>query len=92
VFLQKGRKKGNKAWKAPVDQRGPVRQIISLLITALKLISVISRESVPHRYVNRDTEAVRRIQNKLHRTLITHTFPGLLAKIKCSICSYQFNI
>ncbi|KAF1882368.1 hypothetical protein Lal_00039015 [Lupinus albus] len=23
---------------------------------------------------------------------ITHTFLGLLAKIKCSICSYQFNI
>ena len=27
------------------------------------------------------------------RTLIiNHTFLGLLAKIKCSICSYQFNI
>ncbi|URD93402.1 hypothetical protein MUK42_33916 [Musa troglodytarum] len=22
----------------------------------------------------------------------SHTFLGLLAKIKCSICSYQFNI
>ena len=26
----------------------------------------------------------------LHDT--NHTFLGLLAKIKCSICSYQFNI
>ena len=24
--------------------------------------------------------------------LQSHTFLGLLAKIKCSICSYQFNI
>jgi hypothetical protein len=26
------------------------------------------------------------------RRLATHTFLGLLAKIKCSICSYQFNV
>jgi hypothetical protein len=74
-----------------VDQRGPVGQIVDLLITAHKLISIISRELVLHRY-EIGTEAVRRIQNKLHRTLLTHTFLSLLTKIKCSICFYQFNI
>ena len=28
----------------------------------------------------------------LDRQMLRHTFLGLLAKIKCSICSYQFNI
>jgi len=31
-----------------------------------------------------------RKRREVHRE--KHTFLGLLAKIKCSICSYQFNI
>jgi hypothetical protein len=33
-----------------------------------------------------------RLQKKAQGIVPTHTFLGLLAKIKCSICSYQFNI
>ena len=34
----------------------------------------------------------RRSELGHHGTIHHHTFLGLLAKIKCSICSFQFNI
>ena len=37
-------------------------------------------------------EAVHLSLETLSHNLLRHTFLGLLAKIKCSICSYQFNI
>jgi hypothetical protein len=46
---------------------------------------------VPHGLNERrrsETFAIKRRSEEEKR----HTFLGLLAKIKCSICSYQFNI
>jgi hypothetical protein len=37
-------------------------------------------------------EAIESLYKATQTTLPAHTFLGLLAKIKCSICSYQFNI
>jgi hypothetical protein len=46
---------------------------------------------VPHRRNERARK--RRPGTKAEASSYTkHTFLGLLAKIKCSICSYQFNI
>ena len=36
--------------------------------------------------------ATERAIKKGSMSFLTHTFLGLLAKIKCNICSYQFNI
>jgi len=46
---------------------------------------------VPHRLLSRGG-ARGALQKKAQGSVPTHTFLGLLAKIKCSICSYQFNI
>ena len=46
---------------------------------------------IPHRLQERSVLVKWCIKAETKQE-IKHTFLGLLAKIKCSICSYQFNI
>ena len=46
---------------------------------------------VPHRCLGEERRSSE-LYKQAEGSELKHTFLGLLAKIKCSICSYQFNI
>ncbi|KAG5592492.1 hypothetical protein H5410_043006 [Solanum commersonii] len=47
---------------------------------------------VPHQNESKCIDSRKLLHKRMLVNLFKHTFLGLLAKIKCSICSYQFNI
>ena len=78
LFLPKKKKKNKGVGSVRLEEG---RTFFSFLFEPLCPTSLIEKREMHRRLIK--TEA---------QQLTSHTFLGLLAKIKCSICSYQFNI
>jgi hypothetical protein len=86
--------------QAPINGRSKIQKLAIFIFEKINIqrmtrttISryIAQRHLVPHRLNGRHQSESLAIKYHENREK-THTFLGLLAKIKCSICSYQFNI